>query len=95
MSSLYYIVVDWHHEHADEPVRLFSEVDSAGWENRKVEEFRDGRKCFASALTQSGSTRLGEEAIPSIAEIAKDREFSPREISKEEFERVWLEANAK
>ena len=92
MKSFRYIAVDWQHDHADEPVRLFSEVDSSGWEKRKVEEFRDGRKLHADATTRSGDTRLGEKAIPSILEISKDPQFLPREISKEEFERVWIEA---
>jgi len=92
MSSLRYIAVDWKHDHADEPVRLFSELDSAGWEKRKVEEFSGGRKFRADVTTRSGATRLGKEVIPSIDEIAKDPQFSPREIAKEEFERVWFEA---
>jgi hypothetical protein len=92
MTSLRYLAVDWRHDHADEPVRLFSEVDLEGWEKRKVEEFRSGRKVRADTTTRSGSTRLGEDVIPSIDEIAKDPQFSPREIAKDEFERVWLEA---
>ena len=94
MTCPRYIAVDWRHKHADEPVRLFSEVDTRGWEIRKVEEFRDGRKLFADASAHSGSARLGEVPIPAISEIAKDPQFAAREISREEFERVWLEANA-
>ncbi|MCB1122573.1 MAG: hypothetical protein KJT03_13550 [Verrucomicrobiae bacterium] len=94
MTSFQYIAVEWRHEHADEPVRLYSEIDSAGWEKRKVEEFRDGRMSFAGEGTSSGDTRLGEQIIPSIAEIAADAQFSPRQISKEEFECVWLAANS-
>jgi hypothetical protein len=92
MSSFRYIAVVWKHDHADEPVRLFSELDSAGWEKRKVEEFSGGRKVRADATTRSGVTRLGKEVVPSVDEIAKDPQFSPREIAKVEFERVWLEA---
>lgn len=92
MSTFRYLAVDWRHNHADEPIRLFSEIDSAGWEKRKVEEFRDGRRCYADAVARTGNTRLGEAAIPSIAEIAKDPQFTPREISKEEFDRMWFQA---
>jgi len=37
-----YQKVLWHHEHPDEPVAPFSEIDS-GFEVRKVEVCRDGR----------------------------------------------------
>ncbi len=93
MITLRYIAVDWKHKHADEPVRLFSEIDSIGWERRKVEEFSGGRKFRADATTKDGRTRLGKEVIPSIDMIAKDPQFFPREIAKEEFERVWAEAD--
>ncbi len=37
----------------------------------------------------SGSTRLGEEPIPPLSEIASDPQFEPIEITKEEFEEIW------
>jgi hypothetical protein len=92
MSSFRYIVVDWRHEHADEPFRLWSEIDSAGWEKRKVEEFRNGRRSRADETGGTAGTRLGEAVIPSLDEIAADPQFSPREISQTEFERIWNEA---
>ena len=92
MTSFRYIAVDWMHDYADEPVRLYSEVDAADWEKRKVEEFRGGQKSRADASTRGGGTRLGEAVIPSVAEIATDPQFLPRDISRDEFERIWLEA---
>ena len=92
MSSFRYIAVDWRHTFPNEPVRLFSELDAAGWEIRKVERFGDGRSCYADDATHSGSTRLGKEPLPDVSEIAKDPQFSPVEITKEEFEQVWHEA---
>jgi hypothetical protein len=35
-----HIVVTWHHQHPDEPVELFSELDDERFEVRKVEVSR-------------------------------------------------------
>jgi hypothetical protein len=43
-----YQLVHWLHEFADEPGRLYSEVDDDGWEIRKVDEYRCGRRDIAS-----------------------------------------------
>ena len=34
---------------------------------------------------------LGIEPVPPISDIAKDKQFQPKEITKAEFERVWVE----
>lgn len=92
MNSLRYIVVDWIHESKGDPVRLYSEIDAGGWENRRVEEFKDGKFHYADAESSSGDTRLGEAAIPPPEEIAGDIQFRPREIPKVDFESVWIRA---
>jgi hypothetical protein len=84
-----YIRVKWNHNHQDEPVLLYSELDPERWEKRKVEVFPDGRCGYASASESAGSTRLGEEPIPPPVEIASDSQFEPVEITREEFEEVW------
>ena len=84
-----YICVKWNHKHQDEPVLLYSELDAGRWEKRKVGVFRDGHNGFASIDESAGSTRLGEEPIPPLAEIASDPQFQPAEITKQEFEEVW------
>ena len=73
----------------DEPIELFSELDSARYEQRKVEVFADGRRGFANAHHCSADTGLSYESVPPLAEIARDAEFTPREISREEFEAAW------
>jgi hypothetical protein len=88
-----YIKVNWIHSHADEPVLLYSELDGDRWEKRKVEVFADGHCGFASPTESCGSTRLGEEPIPPLAEIASDSQFKPVEITKQEFEEVWAKRN--
>jgi hypothetical protein len=84
-----YIRVHWHHSHSDEPVELLSELDDRDWETRKVEVFRDGRIGYASASESIGSTELGLAPVPSVEEIARDPQFLPEEISREEFDQVW------
>ena len=38
-----YLRVHWNHNHPDEPVAMYSELDDQSWELRKVEFFPDGR----------------------------------------------------
>lgn len=83
-----YLKVTWHHSHPTEPVFLYSELDESRFEQRKVEIFADGSWGYASSSESLGNTRLGEEPVPSLADIASDPQFSPEEIGKEEFEAV-------
>lgn len=85
-----YIKVKWVHEEKDDPILLYSEIDAERWGKRKVEVFYDDRCGYASASESSGSTRLGKDPVPSLAEITSDPEFEPSEITKEEFEEVWM-----
>jgi hypothetical protein len=84
-----YIKVQWLHSHPDEPILLYSELDDARWEIRKVELFPDGSVGYASAKESAKSTRLGLVPVPPLEEIAEDPEFEPLEITKGEFEQVW------
>ena len=84
-----YIHVKWLHSHPDEPVELYSELDDRAWEVRKVEVFRDGRRGYASSTESICSTELGLAPEPPVEEIARDPQFLPQEISREEFERIW------
>lgn len=81
--------VEWFHDLPDEPVLLFSELNNDRMEVRKVEVFRNGTMAFASSVQSSGAIELSYEPIPSIAEISKDPQFNPQEISSSEFERIW------
>jgi hypothetical protein len=84
-----YICVKWHHDIRSEPVLLYSELDESRWEHRKIEVYADGRHDFCSAVEIDSASKLSKEPLPTLAEIGADPQFSPREISKEEFERVW------
>lgn len=86
-----YIRVEWRHLSAEYPVVLYSELDAERYEVRKVEVFADGRYGYASAAETAGDTRLGVEPVALLEQIAADPEFVPREITREEFERVWTD----
>jgi hypothetical protein len=89
-----YLKVEWHHEFADEPTVLYSEVDSSGYETRKVEKYRDGRLGWADKSAAMGSTQLGEVPIGPIEDIASQDEFSPTIINVDEFEELWRRATS-
>ncbi|MGO8999384.1 MAG: DUF6881 domain-containing protein [Polyangiaceae bacterium] len=90
-----YVRVGWKHQHPDEPVILYSELDANRFEVRKVEVFRSGRFGYASAKEASGGTKLGLLAMPDLYEMAKDPQFEPAEITREEFEAVWARREAR
>lgn len=84
-----YYKIKWNHSFPDEPIWLYSEIDDARWEVRKVEIFADGKIGFADQTRNSGNTRLGEEPLPEMANIAADPQFEPMQIPASEFEVVW------
>jgi hypothetical protein len=67
-----YLRVEWHHEHEheDEPIVLYSEIDD-GLQIRKVEVYRSGRLDYADYKTETGTTKLSEVVMPSLDEIAE------------------------
>jgi hypothetical protein len=85
-----YLHVQWKKPHPGEPSHLYSELDDERYELRKVELFADGRRGFADANEEFGGTRLGEMAVPPLAELAADPDFEAKEIKPDEFQRQWL-----
>ena len=88
-----YIRVQWKHQNPAYPTTLYSELDGAGWEIRKIELFMDGRIGRADRSEATGGTRLSIEPLPPLAEIGADPQFEPHEIPREEFEKVWAAAH--
>ena len=88
-SKMNYICIDWKHNFADEPIKIYSEVDSQGWERRKIEIFRDGSMAFASPSYHFGDSYLSEAQLPSLSEINSDPQFRGRKIDPTEFGRLW------
>lgn len=89
-----YIDVRWRHESPDDPIRLLSELDAAGWERRKLEFFADGRVGFASGTGAVAGTSLGIMAVPPLNEINAQSEFDGAEIDAATFETLWREHGA-
>lgn len=88
-----YLKVVWVHDLPDEPVWLYSELDEARFEVRKVEVYRDGRRGFADRTRSVGGSMLGEMPTPLISEFGNDpEEFEVSEIEAEEFELEWSAA---
>ena len=84
-----YVFCRWIHNHPDEPVDLYAELDADCYELRKVHIFKDGHGEVAGPGIETGSTFLSPEPNQSIEETAADPQFEPREITREEFEEVW------
>ena len=85
-----YVRLKWNHTNPDEPVWIFSELDPHGREVRKIECFRNGFCDIATATKSSGSAVLMSVPLPDLKALAqRDPEFTPVEITKEQFEEVW------
>jgi hypothetical protein len=84
-----YIDVQWLHQNSQDPIRLVSEVDAQRYEIRKLEFFRNGVVGYASKLSATDGTSLGELPIPSLAEINMSPEFNGLTITKAAFEALW------
>jgi hypothetical protein len=87
-----YWKVEWHHDHAEEPVVLYSELGADRYETRKVQRYRDGRLLRADAEHETGQIGLSEIPLGPIEEVAAQAEFSASLISRNEFEEAWREA---
>jgi uncharacterized protein DUF6881 len=81
-----YLTIVWHHDHADEPSVLLSEIVD-GREARKVETFADGRTQSAGGCRVTlGCLR---PLMPRPEEIGQDPQFSVAPITADAFEREW------
>lgn len=91
-----YFKARWLHDGKnDNPVLLYSELDEARWETRKVYIFADGRMEGASQAFETGDTGLGLVPIPPLEEINSQDEFEAVDITQDEFETVWRQAIAR
>jgi len=86
-----YFRLKWNHNNPDEPVWIFSELNSDGKEVRKIECFHNGFCDVATATESSGTAAVATLPLPDLKALARrDPEFEPKEISREEFEEVWV-----
>jgi hypothetical protein len=85
-----YLSIKWVHKNPGDPIHIYSEIDDHGYERRKVEIFKDGRKGYADSSGEYGGTALGVMPVPSLEEIAAQPEFEPKEIPAEDFHNIWM-----
>jgi hypothetical protein len=85
-----YLLVEASNQPDDIPLKSYHQLDSSDSETRKIEIFKDGSVGWADGDTEVQSTRLARELFPTIEEIAEDADFSPKEITSEEFENAWI-----
>ncbi|MER7479978.1 hypothetical protein ABTX60_20490 [Streptomyces sp. NPDC126510] len=88
-----YWKVDWLHDFQSEPIRFYSEIGEDGYEVRKVQRYRDGRRLKADALHESGEIGLSEIPVGSIEDVSSQPEFSAFVIGRDEFEAEWRSAS--
>ena len=88
--SVKYIKAKWLTASSDDPVLLYSEIDDARREIRKVEVYRDGSAGWADQSHECDSTMLGILPLPPLDEINAQIEFEAVEITPDEFESAWF-----
>lgn len=81
-----YVKWRWFHSFPDEPVLCFAELEEERYSTRQVEVFRDGSQ---QALGEQ-EAYVSEQPYPSNDEINEMGEFLICNITKEEFETVWM-----
>jgi hypothetical protein len=77
----------------EEPVDWFDELDALRRSIRCVRRFRDGSLRAYSYTTLHWRDHMPEGSLPSLEEINSNPEFRAKEITKDEFDLVWEEAN--
>lgn len=84
-----YIQVRWVDAPPGEAVLWSSEVGDDGFEVRKVVTFADGHSERADADVGTDYCRLGDQRVPTLADINAQGPFEGHAIDAAEFERIW------
>jgi hypothetical protein len=100
--DLSYFVGTWTHQHADEPIQFWYEVDESGSCLRQVERYRDGRMLRdAVANYPDGATNFGFGTLHGASFWESEWDDEPDgsgestsilKSSNEEFEAAWASA---
>jgi hypothetical protein len=93
VKSVYrYIAFRWLHAYELVPVAIYAEINDRGFENRRIDEFRDGRLERTDRYEPDLRTSLSQIEVPFPEELADDpvREVLP--ITREGFEALWERA---
>ncbi|MBZ4014187.1 DUF6881 domain-containing protein [Streptomyces purpurogeneiscleroticus] len=84
-----YWKVRWFHEFPDEAIVFYSEIGDDGYEVRKVQLYRDGRRLKADCVYESGEIGLSEAPVGRIEDVAAQSEFAAEIIELGEFKSAW------
>ena len=87
-----YVLVEWEHDLEDEPYRIYSELDEARMEVRKMEFFRNGLS-FSYGAERGYPDALSDVPFPTdLREIERrgaPGEYIARTISPSVFYEIW------
>lgn len=87
-----YVLVEWSHDLDDEPVEIYSELDEARRETRKVEFYRNGL-CFSYGAERGGCLALADVPFPvDLRALNRPGEIEAHTITAAHFQAVWGQA---
>ena len=91
-----YVLAEWDHDLDDEPHLIYSELDDARRERRRVEFYRNGIT-FSYGAERGSEGALTPEPCPEDlrdlrAPEGEEGEFSAHEIPPELFYEIWNQA---
>ena len=87
-----YVLLEWNHDEDDEPYLIYSELDDARYEKRKIEFFRNGLT-FSYGAERGHPEALGDAPFPTalceLERAGQPGEFIARKIPPSLFYEVW------
>jgi hypothetical protein len=84
-----YLKVHWNHDSEKQPIAFYCELEDDRMEIRKVELYADGSFGYANEKRSSGKTSLGVLPMLTIEELSASPNYTPAEITRDEFEDIW------
>ena len=101
-AGLSYFAGTWEHQHADEPIKFWYEIEGDGACLRQVELYRDGRLTRdAVANYPNGATDFGFGTLHGASFWESEWDDEPdshgerttiAELNKADFEAIWVRA---
>ncbi|MEU3724330.1 hypothetical protein [Streptomyces sp. NPDC031705] len=85
--------VRWLHDDPDDPIVFYSEIGDDGYESRKVQIYRDGRRIRADEQHEGADIALGEVPVGNISDVDAQPEFEAVLVARALFESVWESAS--
>jgi hypothetical protein len=89
-SKITHMCVIWKAAGAGDPVLYFDEIDSERWSLRCIREYVDGTRRDFCNTSYNWRDVMPEAPIPPRDKINADTQFQARNISRKEFEALWM-----